>query len=66
MSKITERYKQKQKKGVLGMLKNLAQKIQNNEFEVTNHGFWKSGLDDKYTFRVDVKENKNQEDSDEN
>jgi hypothetical protein len=66
MSKITERYKQKQKKDVIGMLNNLAQKIQKDEFEVTNHGFWKAGLDDKYTFRVDVKESKNQEDSDKN
>jgi hypothetical protein len=63
MSKVTERYKKQQKKSVIGMLRGLVQKIEKEEVEVTNHGFWPAGTYDKYIFRVDVKDSRNSEES---
>jgi len=45
------------------MLRGLVQKIEKEEVEVTNHGFWPAGTYDKYIFRVDVKDSRNSEES---
>lgn len=47
-------WKAKQKKKVLGMLKALIQKIENDELSVTSHGFWLSHLDNKVFFKIET------------
>jgi len=52
MKKI--QFENQNKKKTIGMLKALIKKVENGEFLVVSHGFWKSGLDEKLIFRVDV------------
>ena len=52
---FTKRYDAKQKKDSIGMITALLEKIQSGKFKVVSSGFWESGLDNKWTFRVIAK-----------
>ena len=47
-----KRYADQQKKKALGMLKQLAQRIERGELIVESHGFWTSNVDNHVMFRV--------------
>lgn len=50
----TRKWKEAQKKKVIGMLKALIKKIENGEFVVTSFGWWPTNVSGKVIFRVDV------------
>ena len=52
MLRARKRHADVQKKKVLGMLKQLAQRIEKGEMIVESHGFWTSNMDSHILFRI--------------
>ena len=55
MTNIKQRYDAKKKKEAIQMLKEVAERIKNGEFEVESSGFW-AGLPGNWTLKIQVKE----------
>jgi hypothetical protein len=52
--KIFQRYQDQQKKKAIGMLRAVIKKIEDGEFIVDGHGFWRTDVSERLIFRVTV------------
>jgi hypothetical protein len=51
---FNNRWQDKQRKDTLAMMKRVAEGILSGKFKIETSGFYRSGMDGKYSLRVDI------------